>query len=197
MNIKTLVLSEYQSNCYIVESDDEGIIIDPGEANNIILDEVKGIDIKYIVNTHAHPDHIHGNQLVKDALNVPIIIPELDLEMYKVVSGSEPAEDDLLVNAGDVIEVGSLKFGLMHTPGHTPGHLILIEENERVIFVGDLVFMGSIGRTDFPGGSDLDMQHSLQQLVNLDGDWKLYPGHGPVTTLNQERQTNPFLVDFH
>lgn len=196
MNIRSFVLSEYQSNCYVVESNGQGLIIDPGAPSDEVLNAVKDLQIKYIVNTHAHPDHVNGNAYFKEHLNVPVAMPELDVEMYKIVAGRPPDEDDWLYADGDVVEVGNLKFDILHTPGHCSGHCILIERQQRVIFVGDLVFMGSIGRTDLPSGSDAEMEQSLQKLVNLEGDWELHSGHGPVTTLDNERKTNPFLTEF-
>jgi len=195
MKIETLVLSPYQSNCYIVESNNEAIVIDAAEPNSELLERLKQLNVKYIVSTHAHPDHINGNAFLKENLNVPIIIPERDYEMYKAVSETELGENDIFINEGDLIQFGGTSLELIYTPGHSPGHSILMERDERIIFIGDLIFAGSIGRTDFPGCSPSDMRESLTRVINFEGDWTLYPGHGPVTTLDRERETNPFLAD--
>ncbi len=193
MRIEKLTLTEYQSNCYIVESQGEAMIIDPGEPNPQIVERVTGMRVKYIVNTHAHPDHIAGDQYLKEHLKAPLLLPRQDIELFRVLLG-DALQPNQLLQAGDRIEVGGLCFEVLHTPGHTPGSIVLLERQERVIFSGDLLFAGSIGRTDFPGGSDIEMQKSLQRLVKLEGDWQIYPGHGPETRLSQERWTNPFLV---
>ncbi|MBI1730576.1 MBL fold metallo-hydrolase [Candidatus Acetothermia bacterium] len=197
MRIERLILSQYHSNCYIAESKGEAVIIDPGEPSPEILERVAGLKVLDIINTHAHPDHIHGNAFLKERLKVPVVLPDLDREIYKYVAGVEPAPDDWLVGESDVIAFGDAKLEVLRTPGHSPGHVILIERMERVIFTGDLIFMGSIGRTDIPGGSDIEMRKSLERVVKLEGDWRLYPGHGPETTLSEERWTNPFLLEFH
>jgi hydroxyacylglutathione hydrolase len=195
MKVERLILSAYQSNCYVVESDGEAVVIDPGEPSPKILEMVAGLAVKYILNTHAHPDHIRGNAFLKEHLKVPVVLPEMEREIYKYVAGAEPALEDWLIREGDLILFGNAKLEALHMPGHSPGLVILLERAERVIFTGDLIFAGSIGRTDFPGGSDIEMRKSLERLVKLEGDWRLYPGHGPETTLSQERWTNPFLLD--
>lgn len=193
MRIEKLTLTEYQANCYIVESQGEAMIIDPGEPNPQIVERVTGMKVKYIVNTHAHPDHIAGDEYLKEQLNALLLLPRQDTELFRVLLG-DALQPDQLLQEGDRIEVGQLCFEVLHTPGHTPGSIVLLERQERVIFSGDLLFASSIGRTDFPGGSDIEMQKSLKRLVKLEGDWQIYAGHGPETRLSQERWTNPFLV---
>jgi len=195
MKIERLVLSEYQSNCYIAESQGEAVIIDPGAPSPEILERVANTTVKYIINTHAHPDHILGNSFLKERLKVPVVLPKLDREIYRYVAGVEPEPDDQLMGENDLLVFGEAKLEVLNMPGHSPGHVMLLERKERLIFVGDLIFAGSIGRTDIPGGSDKEMRKSLSRLVNLEGDWWLYPGHGPETTLSQERWTNPFLLE--
>lgn len=191
MQVKKLTLTEYQSNCYIVESQGEAMIIDPGESSPALVETAAGMKVKYIVNTHAHPDHIGGDKYLKEQLKAPLLLPRDDLALFQALLGDRP---DRLLQEGDALEVGQLRFEVLHTPGHTPGSVILLERRERVIFTGDLLFAGSIGRTDFPGGSDIEMRKSLKRLAKLEGDWHVYPGHGPETKLSQERWTNPFLV---
>jgi len=193
MKVETLVLTDYQSNCYIVESQGETMIIDPGAASPTLVDMLINKTVKYMVNTHAHPDHIGGDKHLKEQLQAPLLLPRDDLPLFQVFWG-DILKPDRLLQEGDAIEVGQLRFEIWHTPGHTPGHSILLEREQRVLFTGDLLFAGSIGRTDFPGGSDIEMRKSLQRVVKLEGDWQIYPGHGPQTSLSQQRWTNPFLV---
>lgn len=193
MKVETLVLTDYQSNCYVVESQGEAVIIDPGEPSPQLLEMVAGKSVKYIVNTHAHPDHIGGDPYLIEHLKAPILLPKEDLEFFHMFLGSS-IQPDRFLEEGDVIEVGQLRFEVLHTPGHSSGSITLLERKERTLFTGDLLFAGSIGRTDFPGGSDIEMRKSLERLAKLEGDWQIYPGHGPETRLSQERWTNPFLV---
>ena len=193
MDVETLVLTEYASNCYIVKSGGEAMIIDPGEPSPLILERVRGSTVKYIVNTHAHPDHIGGDAYLKEQLGAPLVLHPDDRELLRALLG-DSVEPDLWVREGDVLELGELRFEVLHTPGHTPGSITLMEREERVLFVGDLLFAGSIGRTDFPGGSDTQMRKSLARVAMLEGDWKVFSGHGPETTLSHERWTNPFLT---
>lgn len=196
MDVEKLTLTEYQSNCYLVSSEGEAMVIDPGAPSEELTERSSGLDVKYVLNTHAHPDHIGGNEYLKEQLEAPILLHSADRELYRALLEGSP-EPDRLLEEGETLELGDLAFEVLHTPGHTPGSMTLVERSERALFTGDLVFSGSIGRTDFPGGSSSEMRKSLVKVVNLgrDGDWMIYPGHGPETSLQQERWTNPFLVE--
>lgn len=206
MIIETLAVGSLGANCYIIGCSDtkEGVVIDPGGSSNAILNTVKslGLNIKYIIDTHGHIDHIGANDEVKKATGAEVIIHEDDKDMLtnhqknlSMFMGEElsfsPA--DRLVKDGDTIEFGNLVLEVIHTPGHTRGGITL--KLDQKLFVGDTLFAGSIGRTDFPGGSYEDIIKSIKtKLLVLPEDTKVYPGHGPVSTIGYEKKTNPFLV---
>ncbi len=201
------IMSSFGSNCYIIGCSEtkEVAVIDPGgEGEKIIsLLESKGYQVKYIINTHGHLDHIGANKAIKDKFNCDILIHELDGAMLPDPSknlssfmcgqvASPPA--DRLLTEGEIIEIGStLKLEVIHTPGHTPGGICL--KAGKLLFTGDTLFGGSIGRSDFPGGSHATLIKSIKEkLLNLPEDTVVYPGHGPESTIGEEKETNPFLI---
>ena len=209
MIIKELVVGPFGSNCFIVgsEATKEGMIIDPGADAKHILDAVSdlGLSIVLIVATHNHIDHVGALRPVKDSTGADYAIHEADLEtkmpavfarmMGPLVGGSlkSPPKPDRLLRDGDVIEVGDLKFTVLHTPGHTPGGISLL--GDGVVFSGDTLFNFGIGRTDMPGGNFAILMHSIAtKLMVLPDDTIVYPGHGPRTTIGTERRGNPFLA---
>lgn len=209
MIIKELVVGPFGSNCFIVgsETTKEAMIIDPGADANHILDAANdlGLSIVLIVATHNHMDHIGALRPVKDATNADYAVHEADLEtkmpavfarmMGPLMGGSlkAPPKPDRLLHDGDIIEVGDLKFTVLHTPGHTPGGISLL--GDGVVFSGDTLFNFGIGRTDMPGGSFSILMHSIAtKLMVLPDDTIVYPGHGPRTTIGIERKRNPFLA---
>lgn len=197
MLVKMFTVGALGTNCYLVGDKEirEALIIDPGldrefEAQNI-LKEIRRqeFEVKYIVNTHGHPDHTGGNRILKEYTKAPILIHELEAQTI-----SDPPADHTL-RSGDIIEAGSVKLRVIHTPGHSRGSVILIGSD--AVFSGDTLFAGSIGRYDLPGGSIDDIVHSLKnRLMTLPEHLKLYPGHGPVSTIGEERRSNPFLQNF-
>lgn len=208
MNVQAFTVGKLFTNCYVVacEKTGEAIIIDPGfddrfEAEKIlkIIDE-DALTLKFIVNTHGHPDHTCGNGIVKDKFHLPISIHKDDAHMLgelgKTIAkffgfdSSSPSADILLDN-GDNVKFGRVTLKVMHTPGHSPGSISLLGEKE--IFTGDTLFAGSIGRTDLPQSSEASMKLSLKKLTNLLNELVVYPGHGPATTIYEEKRNNPFL----
>lgn len=205
MIIEKLTVSPILENCYIIgdEATMDGIIIDPGDEADRILRKVDSLGLKVgkIVNTHAHVDHVCAVQAVKEALGAKFYLhpaeamhlPRLleSAAMFGITNARIPTVDVDLKD-GDVIPFGSLGLRVVNTPGHTPGHCILIAGDD--VFCGDLIFSGSIGRTDFPGGDYPTILSSLESAVlTLPGETRLHPGHGPATTVAIEREYNPFL----
>jgi glyoxylase-like metal-dependent hydrolase (beta-lactamase superfamily II) len=196
MLVKMFTVGMLGTNCYVVGDKDSGeaAVIDPGldtesEAQHI-LDEIErnGLRIKYIINTHGHPDHNGGNQTLRNNSHAPILIHDADASMLN----GPPA--DRRLSEGDTIEIGNLKLRVIHTPGHSPGSIALLAED--YVFSGDTLFAGSIGRYDLPGASLKELVNSLKKLLTLPDHVKVCPGHGPVTTIGQERRSNPFLQSF-
>ena len=207
MIIRELEVGPFASNCYIVGSEvnQEGMIIDPGDEAKRILDEVKdsGLGIKIIALTHGHIDHVGALKEVKEATGAGVAIHTDDvailkdkfLSIFLGVRHKSPPPPDWLLNDGDTISVGELSFKVIYTPGHTQGSICLL--GEGVLFSGDTLFNYGVGRSDLPGsgGNHEQLIDTIKKrLLVLDDDIKVYPGHGPETTIGAERRGNPFLI---
>ena len=199
MLIETFTIGGLSTNCYVVSSREtkDAILIDPGldlifEADPI-FDYIAeaGLKVNLIVNTHGHSDHINGDAIFQEKYNVPICIHRLDAASLAVLENMN-FPPTVLLDEGSLIQFGNESLKVMHTPGHTPGSICLV--GERLVFTGDTLFAGGIGRTDFPGGSDSDMQASLQKLQSLLDYFLIYPGHGPTSIIGEEKRVNPFLT---
>jgi hydroxyacylglutathione hydrolase len=205
--IKTLVVGPIMANSFILgcEETHEAAVIDPGdEADRILLALAESsLRAKFIINTHGHLDHVGANKRLKEITGAPILIHPLDAPMLNQVASSAAAwglaaenspPPDREIEDGDEVTFGNIMLRVIHTPGHTPGGISLSTDQE--VFVGDTLFAGSIGRTDFPGGSFQTIKKSIRQkLFALDDEVTVYPGHGPTTTIGEERRTNPFVGD--
>ncbi|MBU1182897.1 MAG: MBL fold metallo-hydrolase [Proteobacteria bacterium] len=204
MIIKNLTVGPIMANCFIVGCDRtrEAAVIDPGDESDKILLTLAGLKlkVKYIINTHGHFDHVGGNKKMKDATGAGILIHSLDAPMLDYISQSASAwgmnvEDspppDLMLKDDDEVKFGDISLKVIHTPGHSPGGISLYSHGS--VFVGDTLFAGSIGRTDFPGGDfDTLISSIRKKLFVLGDDVKVFAGHGPETTIGTEKRHNPF-----
>jgi hydroxyacylglutathione hydrolase len=202
MILKRLPTGLLSSNCYLIGDNGEGALIDPGAKAQDILELVKqsGLNIKYIILTHVHVDHIISVDEIRESLNAQVLAHEEDAlfltdawhngsKLFGLNKTFKPADNTL--KDGDIINVGNLKAEIIHTPGHTPGG-ICIKVND-IIFTGDTLFRMSVGRTDLGNGDQEDLMNSLNRLMELDDEIIVYPGHGTATTIGYERKNNPFI----
>lgn len=204
MIIKTVAVGPLQANCYIVADEETGeaMIIDPGDEPDRIMDEARGLKIKYIVLTHAHFDHLGAVPEIKSATGAKIALHEAEQEVYRAATDMAAFYGygldalplpELLLKEGDEIRVGGLGFKVLHTPGHSPGGISLL--GEGVVITGDTLFKGSIGRMDFPGGDINQMKPSFRRLLSLPAETRVLSGHGPASTIEEEGRNNMFLEE--
>ncbi|NJC87526.1 MAG: MBL fold metallo-hydrolase [Desulfuromonas sp.] len=204
--IATVVVGPLQVNCYVAAcpKSREALVVDPGDDADRILDAVNsaGWRVVRIVNTHGHFDHIGGNRAIVEATGAELLIHELDLpllekakvhaQLYGLQAEPSPPPDRLLKD-GDQIAIGELTFEVIHLPGHSPGGIALL--SGRHLFAGDVLFAGSIGRTDLPGGDHRTLVDGIRKrLWSLPGETVVHPGHGPDTTIAREMRTNPYVA---
>ncbi len=204
MIVKRMVVGPLQENTYIIgdESTKQAMVIDPGDEPDRILDEIKtnGLEVSAIVFTHAHFDHIGAAGDLKKETGAKILMHKNDEETYSLAKdqaafwGFElddiPMPDEF-IDEGDEIKVGNLSFTVIHTPGHSRGSVCLL--GEGIALTGDTIFQGSVGRTDFPGGSIEELKQSFKRLIELPEETQVLSGHGPETTVGREKKENFFV----
>ena len=210
IQVAIVPVTPYQQNCSVIKCQQSGkaAIVDPGGDIDRILDAVEQMDatVEKIILTHGHMDHCAASDVLRKQLSVPIEGPQLadDFWIAKLpewcdMAGFPRAEafvPDRWLEDGDTVTVGEQTLKVFHCPGHTPGHVVFLHEPQKVAWVGDVLFQGSIGRTDFPMGDHQALVSSIREkLFPLGDDITFIPGHGPTSTFGQERLTNPFVAD--
>lgn len=210
MKVKIIPVTPFEQNCSLCwcEETRKAAVVDPGgELDRILkIAEDTDVEIEKILLTHAHVDHAGGAGELAERLKVPIEGPQQEdlfwiqgLSQQSMMFGLPPAKTftpDRWLGHGDTVVVGNTKLEVRHTPGHTPGHVIFFHGPSRLAFVGDVLFRGSIGRTDFPKGDYETLVRSIrEQLFSLGDDVTFVPGHGPVSMMGEERRSNPFVKD--
>ena len=208
MRFEIIPVTPFEQNCSLVwcEATGSAALVDPGGDVDLLLAEVEkaGVRLEKLLLTHAHVDHVGGTLAIARRLNLPILGPQegdafwLDaLPDQARMYGFPPAEafrPDHWLHDGDTVELGELRFQVIHCPGHTPGHVVFYEPESRHAFVGDVLFQGSIGRTDFPRGDHRALIHAIREkLFPLGNEVAFVPGHGPMSTFGRERRSNPYV----
>lgn len=210
MILEKLIVGPVETNCYVIgcERTLRGIVIDPGANREKILKTIKkrNLNIKYIINTHAHIDHIGANKYLKDVLGAEICMHEEDIKILEnpslnlsifISSNSQGKRlsfpiPDVVLTEGFKINIGDLKASVLHTPGHTPGSISLVIN--KCVFTGDALFLRSIGRTDFPLADHSLLLSSIKnKILSLPDDFCIYPGHGPSSEIGTEKRENPYV----
>jgi glyoxylase-like metal-dependent hydrolase (beta-lactamase superfamily II) len=208
MIVKGITVGLLQENCYIAgcEKTHEAVVIDPGDNARAILKLVRdsGLTVKKILNTHAHLDHVMAVDAVRAATGAPFYLHAAELPVLRDVperaslwldSDVEPIDDpDEYLEHGQIITFGEEELEVRYTPGHAPGHVVFVHHAEKMVFGGDTLFLGSVGRYDLPGADGPTLFRSIrEQLFTLPDDYTVLPGHGSATTIGDERVHNPFV----
>jgi hydroxyacylglutathione hydrolase len=210
MKVTCLTFNQFQENTYILHDDtNECIVIDPGCYEQHEREKLKkyiqdnNLKVVRLLNTHCHIDHVLGNKFIADTYKVPLEIHSDDEQTLRAVPAYAPvygfpmyAEQlaEKYLNQGDSIKFGNTVLEVLFTPGHAPGHVVFYNRDEKILIGGDVLFQGSIGRTDLPGGDFDTLIKSIKtQLFTLPDEVTVYPGHGPDTTIGYEKKYNPFL----
>ena len=211
LDLRLIPVTPFQQNCSLLWDTDtmDGVLVDPGGEADRIMDAAKelGVTIKEIWLTHGHLDHAGGAEDIRAALKIPVIGPHKDDQFwmddiekhwanYGHAGMGKNIVPDRYLEDGETLTLGDVEFAVAHTPGHTPGHVVIYNQDIKIAFVGDVLFRGSIGRTDFPKGNHQQLLDSItSKLWPLGGDMRFVPGHGPMSTFGVERADNPFVGD--
>ena len=209
LQYQIIPVTSYQQNCSLIWCDqtNEAALIDPGGNIDLLLKIVteKNVNLKQIWLTHGHLDHVGASATLKKQLNLPITGPHIEDEFlinalpkqcemfgFSLVENFTP---DRWLNEGECLKVGNEELSVIYSPGHTPGHIVLKHSGQKLLWVGDVLFRHSIGRTDFPRGDHQQLLTSIKnKILTLDDDYRFIPGHGPESTIGEERIHNPFLI---
>jgi glyoxylase-like metal-dependent hydrolase (beta-lactamase superfamily II) len=212
LKIKSFTFNLYQENTFVISDESgSGVVIDPGcysqQEEKELADyiEKEGVRLEYLLNTHGHIDHMLGNHFVKNRYGLKfathkIVVEELaSVPAYAALMGLSPTpspDPDILLEAGEKVTFGNSELEVIFTPGHSPGHISFFHRKSGQLFSGDVLFQGSIGRVDLPGGSyPVLMDSIMKKVLPLGDDVRVYCGHGPTTTIGRERLTNPFILN--
>lgn len=210
LQYRIIPVTGFQQNCSVIWCDEtkKAALVDPGgEADKLtsVLEEL-GLDLHCLLLTHGHLDHVGAVNELKERFSVPVIGPHkeevfwldqmsMQCQMFGFPNQGN-VDPDQWLEEGDKISLGNQELTVLFTPGHTPGHVVFYNSDSQIVFVGDVLFAGSIGRTDFPKGHHQTLLNSIREkLFSLDDDVKVIPGHGPMTTIGKEKHSNPFVSD--
>jgi len=209
LRYKIIPVTSFQQNCSLVWCDqtNDAVLVDPGGETDLLINAVteNNLDLKSIWLTHGHLDHIGASAELQKKYNLPIIGPHKEDEFlieaipqqiqmfgFSFVENFKPTK---WLSEGDKLHLGHEEFSIIFSPGHTPGHIIIKHEKQKLLWVGDVIFKNAVGRTDFPGGNHQQLLSSIKnKLLVLSDDYRFIPGHGPESTLGDERHNNPFIV---
>ena len=210
LHVQSFTFNALAEHTYVIyDETKQCAIIDPGcyepheQAALSTFITQHNLRVTHLINTHAHIDHGLGNRYVIDTYNVPLALHPADASLLQAAieyaplygfPAYEPAEATVFLTPGKIIQIGHTSLSVLHVPGHSPGHIALYSAQDELCFSGDVLFQGSIGRTDLPGGDQAALLQSIrQQLLPLGDEVMIYPGHGPTTTIGAEKSSNPFL----
>jgi hydroxyacylglutathione hydrolase len=207
MHVETLTLGPFATNCFIISNDTgEALIVDPGNEAGVIIETVRaqGLQVALLLLTHGHMDHVAAVAEVAQALEAPVAMHPVDARWAFTPMNAMPPYYDTPVSPGPMardlaegqewLDIG-LRYRVLELPGHSPGHVAFYFEDENVIFSGDVLFQGSCGRVDLPGGDGPTLMRSLRRMAGLPPATRVYCGHGPDTTIGDELRHNPYLRD--